>query len=784
MSPPWAVGGAHHPPALAGACHLPCVISHAGGQRAPVILHAGNWQCTPSCARAAGGGGCTPSPSVGSRRVYIISQWMSVISLWARVISLWARVISCTGSQQLCTIPQRGRPAGASHLPYVQLAGGATGSVNVIGPLCQDGPRNRKRKCGSRPTSHVWLCLSAVGRQSVVSRPAASEAQSPRGLLAAQGLSPNARVPPPPGCAALARLCFLYRWADKDTVDSVIIEDVAVDFTQEEWALLDLAQRKLYIDVMMETFINLASVVSRNFSDGEKLSSEHTVVRIMKNDTWSSMLGEICELHGIEDQHNSQGSYLRRHMVENLHENKERNQCGKSFGQIPKLLKRTPTGVNPSESLEYGGSFIDHSSYRHCIVPETGCNTYQCKNYEEAYGYPYLSTPVNHLSAEKLHEFNQYGGNFCNQYGGNFPSFQTPVKARKGEYKECWKTCPSSLSVKKSHSGHKPYECKECGKAFRHSSALITHIRTHSGEKPYECKECGKAFSDPSSLTTHLRIHSGERPYECKECGKAFTNSSALTRHTRTHSGERPYECKECGKAFSDSSSLTTHIRTHSGERPYECKECGKAFTISSSLTTHIRTHSGERPYECKECGKAFTGSSAFTTHVRTHSGERPYECKECGKVFSQSSSLITHIRTHSGERPYECKECGKVFSNSSALTTHIRIHTGEKPYECEECGRAFSHFSNLTKHIRTHSGEKPYECTECGKLFSRTSHLIRHTRTHSGERPYKCKECGKAFTDSSSLTRHKRIHSGERVYEWKGYGDAFIQSSVLNEHP
>lgn len=46
-------------------------------------------------------------------------------------------------------------------------------------------------------------------------------------------------------------------------------KDITVDFSKEEWQQLNLAQKSLYRDVMLENYFNLISV-GKHSSTGEK----------------------------------------------------------------------------------------------------------------------------------------------------------------------------------------------------------------------------------------------------------------------------------------------------------------------------------------------------------------------------------------------------------------------------------------------------------------------------------------------------------------------------------
>ncbi|XP_021101723.1 neurotrophin receptor-interacting factor homolog isoform X2 [Heterocephalus glaber] len=233
-------------------------------------------------------------------------------------------------------------------------------------------------------------------------------------------------------------------------------------------------------------------------------------------------------------------------------------------------------------------------------------------------------------------------------------------------------------------------------------------------------------------------------------------------------------------KLLSQCKSVThsSHIKDH--QKGYEPGKARDSIGHMSQ-SSHVKV----QQKGC-EWGKAGESSGQVTQHsqVKLHrKGCEPGRAGESSGLVIQNSHVKARQKPSGQNKAGESNGSKKTVGQRVPQVMFIKIHSGSQICRCSVCGKLFRNPRYFSVHKKIHTGEKPYVCQDCGKAFVQSSSLTQHQRVHSGERPFQCQECGRTFNDRSAVTQHLRTHTGAKPYACQDCGKAFRQSSHLTRH-
>lgn len=81
-----------------------------------------------------------------------------------------------------------------------------------------------------------------------------------------------------------------------------------------------------------------------------------------------------------------------------------------------------------------------------------------------------------------------------------------------------------------------PIECPKCDRQFFYKSYFQFHFKdVHREDREEVCQYCGKVFKNSRRLNSHLVVHQkgAEKRHKCETCEKQFNFSGDLIRHKR-----------------------------------------------------------------------------------------------------------------------------------------------------------------------------------------------------------------------------------------------------------
>jgi len=172
----------------------------------------------------------------------------------------------------------------------------------------------------------------------------------------------------------------------------------------------------------------------------------------------------------------------------------------------------------------------------------------------------------------------------------------------------------NSDSETKSDSGPSQNNHPRSNSDARQSQSEISDEAEMSSER-VKCADCEAIFPSIELLSRH-RNQEHSRPFQCKECSKAFKRKDGLQRHVAAQHLNITLGCRQCGLSFKNKSYLDDHIRgIHERSQSFRCTQCDMVFPLKQALYRHTHAYHGVTSLNCRFCNMTLKTKHSLKRH-------------------------------------------------------------------------------------------------------------------------------------------------------------------------